>query len=140
MVVVGKQDKGTKYFCRTRKVSPQKLEKLYKGVNDQCRNCMYDCKNEVNVDIECVNKKTRPDINEISEMLKEENVNLNRLCNDYNLKLYILMDMLRGNKDLSYKYYTCLMDRLHLVKDSDEINKEYQQGVIGSNLKDGADI
>lgn len=131
---MGKQDKGTKYFCRTRKVSPQKLEKLYKGINEQCRDCMYDCKNEVNADIKCVNRKIRPDINEISEMLKEENVNLNKLCEIYNLKLYILMDMLRSNKILSYKYFLCIYDRLHLVKDHDEINQEYQQ------MKDGAGI
>lgn len=96
---------------------------------------MHDCKNEINEQERCKNRQSREDINEISNMLKEENVNLYKLCTNYNLKLYILMDALRGNRLLPYKYYICLMDRLHLVKNSDEINNEYQQ-----LKKDGVDI
>jgi hypothetical protein len=123
---VGKQDKGMKYNCRVREVSNDKLEKLYKNINRQCQNCIYDCKNAVDENVNCNNKNTGLDINEINRLLREENVNLSRLCDNYSLKLYIMLDMLRGNRFLQLKYYTCLMDRLHMVKDGTQMNNEYQ--------------
>jgi hypothetical protein len=123
---VSKSDKGVKYHCRVREVSEDKLEKLYKDTNEQCRDCMYDCKNEIQVNMHCINKKDRLNVNELNRLLKEENVNLQKFCEDYNLKLYILIEMLRGNQDLKFKYYTCIMDRLHMVKDGIQMNNEYQ--------------
>jgi hypothetical protein len=139
--------KGIKYHCRVRKIRQEKIDKLYEKVNLQCQNCIHDCKNEVDNYNKCVNKKdAKYSLNEIIELLKDENINLLKLCNDNSLKLNILIEMLRSNKILSYKYYTVIMNRIGLVKNELEINSEYQQGkYFEGNIKqianeDGVDI
>jgi hypothetical protein len=132
---VGKQSaKGEKYRCRVRLVTEEKLLKLYKNTDQECVDCMYDCKNEIEPNKDCINKKVRMELNEIITLLKEENVNMKKLCDSYGLKLYILIEMLRGNLILNFKYYTAILDRLHMVKNSEEINKEYQQMKVGADV------
>lgn len=114
--------KGVKIHYRLRYVSEDKINKLYQRISYPCIQCMHDCKNCVGDTEDCVNREQREDLNEIVEMIKSEKVNLIRFVDDYNLKLDILLDMLRGNKILSYKYYKCICHRLHL-KGYDEYEK-----------------
>lgn len=114
--------KGAKIHYRLRYVSEDKMNKLYQNVSFPCVQCKFDCKNMVSDIEDCENREYRESINEIIEMIKEQNVNLIRFAEDYNLKLNILLDMLRGNMILNYKYYTCICHRLHL-RGHDEYDK-----------------
>ena len=119
--------KGTKHKCRLKEISEEKLDKLYSHINHCCINCINDCKNQKS-DVEiCENRVQGESLNEIIELIQDEGINLIRFCEDYNLKLEYLLKMLKGKQILSYKYYICIQDRLHNIKDSCEINKEYKE-------------
>lgn len=115
-------NKGAKIHYRLRYVSEDKMNKLYQHINAPCLECMHDCKNIVSDIEDCKNREQREDVNELIEMIKEQNVNLIKFAKDYNLKLDILLDMLRCNTILNYKYYKCICHRLHL-KGHDEYEK-----------------
>ena len=104
------KSKTQKHKCKLKYVTESKLNKLYAGINENCINCKYDCKNEC--DLKCNDKRYRESVNEIIDLLKENNVNLLRLCEDYGLKLNILLEMLQGNMILNYKYYTVINSRI----------------------------
>lgn len=119
--------KGGKYKCRLREINEDKLNKLYLHVNNNCINCINDCKNQKSDTEICENRIQGESLNELIEIINDENINLIRFCEDYNLKLEYLLKMLKGNQILSYKYYICIQDRLHNIPDSCEINKKYEE-------------
>ena len=48
----------------------------------------------------------------VSEMIKQQNVNLRRFCKQNSLKLYCLLNMLKGKQMFKYKYKMKLNERL----------------------------
>lgn len=124
---MGRSTKGLKHNCRLHHVKEDKLDKLYFHINNCCVNCINDCKN-FKMDTEvCENRIQGESLNELIELIQEENINLLRFCEDYNLKLEYLLKMLKGDNILKYKYYICLQDRLHNVKNNEQINQEYEE-------------
>lgn len=122
---MSKQRKNVKRICRLKEVSQDKLDKLYLKIPFPCIDCQHDCKGMVSDIEDCPNRVQRESINELIEMIKEEQVDLIRLCDTYDIKFDYLLRMLRGEEILCYKYYWIIKNRLHMVKDSEEINKEY---------------
>jgi hypothetical protein len=108
---------------RLRNVPVEKIDKLYIGINSNCKACKHDCKNSVSDSEKCVNREIREDINEIIDMIRGNKLNLITLCEDYNLKLNIILDMLRAKQILSFKYYKCIMLKLNLIEEYDEFEK-----------------
>lgn len=80
-------------------------------VCERCLNCINDCKETFNVG-NCENYKKGFTRWEYQEMIQSQNVNLRKLCKDKKLKLYCLLDMLRGRQHFTYKYRTILDERL----------------------------
>lgn len=119
--------KGTKHKCRIKEVSEDKLNKLYYHTNSCCIECINDCKNQKSDTEVCENRVQGESLNELIDLIKEENINLVRFCEDYNLKLEYLLKMLKGDMILSYKYYICIQDRLHKVYNHEEANKIYEE-------------
>lgn len=78
---------------------------------DYCLDCENDCKRKSNV-TECINYNKGYTIDEYNEMIREQNVNIRRLCKENNLKLYIMLDMLKGQKIFKYKYRKILESRI----------------------------
>lgn len=111
-------NKSDKYFNRLRKPNIDDVEKLSLKTNFLCSQCIHDCKGKVDNGYECVNFTFAYDVFELYDMIKRENINIDRFCKDYKLKKKYLMNMLLGKEFFHYKYYYCLMYRLR-------INDEY---------------
>lgn len=105
--------KGTKIHNRVRKIRCDTLEKLNKTLNLPCKTCCNDCKNH-NDSLKCINYSQAIETNDLIEMLKEQNVDLDAFCDKYILKKEFLLEMLKGHMCLKYKYYICLCTRLHV--------------------------
>jgi len=131
-------NKGTKIHYRLRNVSDDKINKLYKNINYPCIQCMHDCKNCINDTEDCANREQREDLNEIIEMIRDEKINLIRFAEDYNLKFDVLLNMLRANEILNYKYYKCICHRLHL-KGYDEYEKYKDRFKLEENEEEVVD-
>ena len=117
-----KGEKHIKHLCRLKNVEQEQLDKLYYDIPHNCINCIHDCKGEIDNVEECKNKETKEDLNEIIDMVNLQKVSLKNFCKTYGekfeceLNLKILLEMLKGDKILSYKYYTILATRLHIKK------------------------
>jgi len=81
----------------------------------QCLSCKNGC-----IDLEfemnngtCVNYVNRMSLNEIKREIRVQNINLRKLCKDYNLKYSMLKEMLNNKLALSYKYYCVLEMRIN---------------------------
>lgn len=115
-----KGEKHSKHICRIKNVEQEQLDKLYEEINYPCIGCKHDCKNLVSDVDDCPNREMKYELNHLIDLLNEENVNLKRFVKDYNLKLNILLDILKGKRIMSYKYETCIAHRTRL---SDEYEK-----------------
>ncbi len=119
-----KSKKGKKISNRIRKVSEKTLFKLYNNLPFRCQSCCYNANcdymsNFMNDTMDCENHERAFELNELIEMIKEQNINLEAFCDKYNLKIEFLKEMLRGKILMNYKYYVSLCTRLH-VKEYDE--------------------
>lgn len=75
-----------------------------------CTTCIHDC-NLTDEDFnECVNFEKGYTCEEYWNLLKEHNINLNRMCNDYNIRKNYLCQMLNGKMRMKYKYHTVIFD------------------------------
>lgn len=78
---------------------------------ERCHNCMMDCKKKFD-ESKCENYKKGYNRFEYMKMIKEQNLNKRKFCNEYNLKLTYLNKMLEGKIELKYKYRIALNNRL----------------------------
>lgn len=77
-----------------------------------CYGCMHDCKK-----VESINKcdffKQGLSKSEYKKLIQEQNINLKKLCNKEGISLNILMKMLNGKLNFTYKYRTILNSRIY---------------------------
>lgn len=96
-------------------VNNTSLNQLYSNMNQQCVNCINDCKDEYREN--CPNIVTGLNITEIRRLVRDQRINIPKLCEKYNLKSKYMNDMLEGKILLKYKY------RYYLEKELFKINK-----------------
>ena len=111
------REKGKKIINnRLKIVSEENLDILYGKLPTLCRGCCFNCGCTETLSMKdsdnCINYKEAYELNEIISMLKEQNVNLERLSDNYGLKIRYLRKMLKGEQLMSWKYYSVLLDRL----------------------------
>ena len=115
--------KGTKIHNRLRKVSQEKVNKLYEKCPFECSTCVYckDCAKVESMDdtMSCDLYDRMHDLNDLIEMIREQNVNLDAFCEKNGLKKEFLLDMLRAKMMWDFKYYNYLIKRLHIIEDED---------------------
>ena len=89
------------------------MGKKYKRerVCNLCLTCINDCKLKKNIK-ECINFKKGFSTFEYWELIKDQNINLRKLCDKKGLKLNMMLDMLNDKKHLTYKYRYFLDDRI----------------------------
>lgn len=76
-------------------------------MNNSCALCTNDC-DQYTQNERCQNYvKCRP-IAEYLRIIKEQNRNLHKFCEEYNLKYNELMKMLRYKTRMKFKYRKCL--------------------------------
>ena len=101
---------------RLKMVSEETLDILYGKLPTLCRGCCYHASCSETVCMKdsdnCINYKEAYELNEIITMLKEQNINLQRLSENYGLKIRYLRKFLKGELLIPYKYYSVIMDRL----------------------------
>lgn len=79
----------------------------------QCLSCKHGCISfEFILNGECNNYEHRISLKEIKDEIREQNINIRKLCKDNNLKYWVMMDMLRNKLALSFRYYSALEDRI----------------------------
>jgi len=79
--------------------------------NPNCINCQFDCPDFVSGD--CENYKVGRNINEYVEIIRNENVNLHRLCDKFSLKHSVLIESLKNKRRLNFKYRSALENYLY---------------------------
>lgn len=84
-----------------------------------CRACRQDCKTFERL-TDCINFKDAPSMQEYWKIIREENMDLKRIANDYNLSLNTMYKMLHGEIDMTYKYHTVLLSRIEEVEEFDK--------------------
>lgn len=80
--------------------------------NNRCSSCIYGCKNEVPESKNCVNYEQGLSLEELNDEIRNQNVNLKRLCKSHYLQYGKMKDMLSGKMDMHFKYRYFLMKRL----------------------------
>lgn len=81
-----------------------------------CRACRQDCKTFERL-TNCVNFKDAPSMEEYWKLIKTENINLKKLCNNYGVCLNTMYKMLNGDMIMTYKYHTILLSRIEEVEE-----------------------
>lgn len=132
------REKGRKIVNnRLKKVGEEALDILYGKLPYLCRSCCFNCDCPQSIMINdtdnCNNYKVAYELNEIIEMLKEQNVNLQRLSEDYGLKIKYLRKMLKGEVLISWKYYSVIMDRLLEKNEFLEYESRFTENEIENN-------
>lgn len=84
------------------------MEKRYCSL---CLSCINDCKRVSNIK-ECENFSLGTTLSEFKDEIRNQNVNLKRLCKENGLKYWVLMQMLNGKREFTYKYRMILEGRL----------------------------
>ena len=83
-----------------------------------CTTCIHDCNLEDEDFNECVNFEKGYTCEEYWNLLKDNNVNLKKMCKDYKLKLSFLYKMLNGKMRMKYKYaisiFQCIDKRTYI--------------------------
>ena len=75
-----------------------------------CTTCIHYC-NLTDEDFsKCVNYEKGYTCEEYWNLLKEHNINLNRMCNEYHIRKNYLYQMLNGKLRMKYKYATIILD------------------------------
>lgn len=80
-------------------------------MNNTCSICIMDCDQYTQNEI-CENFKEAQSIAEYNRIIKEQNRNLHRCCEIYNLKYSELMKMLRYKTRMKFRYRKCLEEFL----------------------------
>ena len=97
-----------------------------------CTRCINDCVIEDDYS-ECPNFVEGLTPHEYWTLLKDNNVNLKKMCKDYKLKLSFLYDMLNGKTRMKYKYaisiFQCINKRNYIPERS---MAEVEEGVCDS--------
>ena len=114
--------KNAKRYCRIEKILDKKIKLLYKD-NKNCKDCKFGCLGQFQGK-ECLNKEVEYTINQVIEMLNDDEVDLLAFAEKQGLKFDILLDAIRGNSVLNYKYYVKLIERLY-PKETEEFEKYY---------------
>jgi hypothetical protein len=81
--------------------------------NNSCKICINDC-DQYTLNELCGNFKKAKPISEYIKIIREENRNLHKCCDKYNLKYSELMKMLRYKTRFKFKYRKCLEDFLYM--------------------------
>lgn len=89
----------------------------------QCLSCKHGCPDfEFVLTGNCTHYEHRMSLKEINEEIRFQGINLRKLCKNYNLKYYIMQDMLKNKLVLSFKYY-------HILELAINENLEYNKYV-----------
>ena len=94
-----------------------------------CMSCAFDCKRSRDIN-ECENYSEMISIKELNKMIREQNVNLKRLCKSNNLKYYMMINYLKCKFPMKYKYYKILFDRLHEREEYEQYLESYSESVV----------
>lgn len=95
----------------------------------QCLTCANACSDlEYNLTGTCNNYKKRMSLREIKEEIKNQNINVRKLCKKNNLKYFKMLDMLKNKMIMKFKYYKALENRI-LEKINEEV--EYKKFIGG---------
>jgi hypothetical protein len=132
------REKGRKLINnRLKMVSEETLDILYGKLPLICRGCCFNCDCTETIGMKdsdnCINYKQAYELNEIVEMLKEANVNLERLAKNYGLKIKYLRKMLKGEQLLPWKYYSVVMDTLLEKNEFLEYESRFTENEIENN-------
>lgn len=88
------------------------MDKMQKAINKQCESCRNCCPNFSDEPEECKNYSRRMTLKEINKEIKKQNINIKRICNDYNLSRNLMYEMIKGRRTMKYTYYCALEDTL----------------------------
>lgn len=78
---------------------------------------------------DCVNFEEAMTLDEIHEIIKEENIDLRVLCEQYGLKYKIMRQMIKGNMMFDFRYYTCLLARAFEVEEFEKYVDRFNEEV-----------
>ncbi|GCD10417.1 hypothetical protein [Clostridium tagluense] len=122
-----KSRKGTKIQNRIRKVRENTLFNLLHDLPLKCQSCRFnsnctEMESEKHIADSCINYKNEIKLNDLIEMIKVQNINLQSFADEYGLKVEFLRQMLKGKILMPYKYYVAIGKRLHL-SEFDEFHK-----------------
>lgn len=78
---------------------------------DKCYSCIHDCKQQEPIEI-CENFVKGYNRHEYIQMIRDENVDLKKLCNKHGLSYNYMMKMLDGKIHMKHKYRMVLNSRL----------------------------
>ena len=104
------------------KFKPKRSERV--RVNQLCYLCKMDCKEEFPMTT-CEFYEKGLTCAEYWRFIKENNVNLRKLCDKYGVKLTILLNMLEGRQNFSYKYRKILDTRVYELQTYEAYLEEF---------------
>lgn len=81
-----------------------------------CFNCINSCKEQTDIQ-NCIHYKKMLNRFEYMSIIKENNINVKKLCNSYNISYNIMMNMLHGRQLFNYKYATVLNNAVYEVEE-----------------------
>lgn len=81
-------------------------------MNNSCSKCINDC-DQFSENERCENFKEAKSIAEYNRIIKEQNKNLHKLCNKYELKYSELTKMLRYKSRMKFKYRVAIEEFLY---------------------------
>lgn len=135
--------KKEKIHNKVRKVRKETLNKLYFNLQKQCRSCCFNAnctEIDKNTSGNCVNYKEAIALNDLIEMMKKSNMDIDSFCVKYGLKKEFFIQMAKGKMLMNYRYYVALCTRLHVeefdifyeyekrfLKDEDETSEEVSE-------------
>lgn len=87
-------------------------------INEQCLHCRNCCPDfEFKVKGKCDNFSARMTLKEINREIKKQNINIKKLCDDYNLSRNLMYAMLKNKRIFKFSYYVAIEER---ILESDE--------------------
>ena len=95
-----------------------------KKCNGCCAICVNDCKEQGKQ--RCVNFRKSVSNRDYWKQIRQQNVNLKKICKKNSLKYGKMLDMLNGKIDFKYKYHVALENRLY----EKELYIPYLEGFI----------
>lgn len=105
----------------------------------QCLKCRNACPDlEFNLTGACIHYKERMSLREINEQIRKQNINVKRLCSEFNLKYFKMKDMLNNKMIMKFKYYKPLEKRICEKMDDEKEYKQFMKAIEeigGLNVK-----
>ena len=106
-------------------MSGKREERLY--YDSRCYGCQNDCKS-IDPVYKCPHFKQGYTISQYKAMIREDNINLKKLCDKHGLCYNTMMKMLSGKWNITFKYRKCLDEALfekeeycHFMEKEEEI-------------------